>query len=116
MYKLPQMADMAMDKEEREQDAMPLSVPSRIYPWGLSLSLTEKELEKLDVDYEDWSVGDMFHLFAFAKITSISRNETDQGECCRVEMQIEQLAGASEDAENEDYEVRKPMRARSPYK
>ena len=75
-----------------------------IYPYGLSICLTQNELEKLEVDYSDWQVGDLFHLMAMAKITSISEHETEGGKNCRVEMQIVALSGENEDLEGEESE------------
>ena len=104
---MPPMIDMARSPEEAK-DAMPMAAAigdTPKYPWGLSISLTQDELEKLDVDHSDWEVGNVFHLHAFAKVTSISENETENGKCCRVELQITHLAGIeSEDEENEEYE------------
>lgn len=102
MRKLPNMVDMAREPIESKDLETPC-VP--VYPYGLAITLSTPELEKLGVDYEDWQVGEHFHLFAMAKITSISKNETTEGENCRVEMQIVSLEGESEDEENEEDEI-----------
>lgn len=100
--------DMALDDEDRKEmgftttpgiassDNMPK------YPWGLSIRLTQHEIEKLGIDKDDWEVGDVFHLHALAKVTSISEHETEGSKNCCVELQITHLAGESEDAENEE--------------
>lgn len=100
------MTDMSMSAEEAEEkmEKMMPSQDAPKYPYGLAISLTHDELEKMNVDYEDWAVGDTFHLHAMAKITSISRNESQDGENCRVEMQITSLDAESEDDENEQYD------------
>jgi hypothetical protein len=100
MRKLPSMVDMARSPKEMAEGAVP---QAPVYPYGLGICLCTEELEKLGVDYEDWQVGEHFHLFAMAKITSISKNETAEGENCRVELQIVSLEGESEeDIEGEE--------------
>ena len=66
------------------------------YPWGLRISLTEKELEKLELDAKDAEIGDLIDLRAFAVVTCISQDERDGKKCCRVELQIQKLAIESE--------------------
>lgn len=106
MEKLSHMVSMECEPPEPIEAASEgLSAPAMpIYPYGLAISLTQDELEKLDVDYSEWGVGDLFHLHAMAKITSISESESTDGKRCRVEMQIIALAGEDEDSENQAYE------------
>ncbi len=107
MDKIKPMTDMALSPREQAERMNGMMSPSSDlpkYPYGLCISLSHNELEKLGVDYEDWDVGDLFHLHAMARITSISRTETEGDACCRVEMQIVALAGENEDEENEDYD------------
>jgi hypothetical protein len=106
---VPKMVDMARSpKEVEETAAMPMFLQNK-YPYGLCISLCQDELEKLDVDHGDWEVGDMFHLHAFAKVTSISQSDTeDGGKNCRVELQITALGAESEDEENEEAEEKRP--------
>lgn len=99
MRKLPAMINMARTPSEIKDASMPCAP---IYPYGLSICFETEDLERLGVDYEDWKVDDTFHLFCLAKIKSISMNATTDGEKCRVEMCIEDIAGESEDEENED--------------
>lgn len=100
------MIDMAKSPDELAKEHTPLTMgEENKYPYGLKICLSQDELEKLDVDHSNWEVGATFHLHAFAKVTSISENETADGKKCRVEMQITHLAPAeSEDAENEEAE------------
>lgn len=102
MRKLPAMTDMSISPKERQEkmSAMMEGHEGANYPHGLAICLTETELEKLDVDHEDWKVGDSFHLHCMATIKSISKGEDN----CRVEMQIEKMTGESEDQENESEE------------
>jgi hypothetical protein len=67
-------------------------------PPGLCICLTEVELEKLNLD-DDCEVGDMIHISGMARVTSISKNETDAGCNCRVELSITDLAVEDEDLE-----------------
>lgn len=101
------LTDMAKSPDKAMETATPVSVGEQDkYPWGLRISLTHDELEKLGVDKADWEVGDTFHLQAFAKITSISENQKESGEtdCC-VSLQITHLAGPeNEEEEGEDSE------------
>ena len=99
------LTDMARDvKPEISESGLAAPMPNK-YPYGLQISLTEEELEKLDVDHSDWKVGETFHLHAFAKVTSISENQREGGEkCCCVGLQITHLAGESENSEDKEYD------------
>lgn len=113
---LPKLKDMASTHEEREKK-MPLMAAEigdqPIYPYGLSLCLDDSTLEKLDLD-GDCEVGDYIHLFALAKVTSVSKNDTGDGERCRIELQITHMGIENEDEEDE--EEKPKMRPRSRYK
>jgi hypothetical protein len=97
------MVDMSMDNEEKQEWAESAPVPSK-YPYGLSISLTEKELDKLGIEASDIEVGDMLHLHALAKVTSVSCHDNEHGSTCRVELQICYLSGEDEEEENEEAE------------
>lgn len=96
------MTDMEMDDESQLDAPMPIAMPDRArYPYGLRISLTEKEFEKLGLDPRDAVVGGICHGHFLARVTSVSANETEGGDsCCRVELQIEDLAIESEDEED----------------
>lgn len=94
--------DMAKTPEEIEDEVSPLSSEINKYPYGLRIRLTKPELDKLDVDYTDWKVGDVFHLHTLAKVVSISENETEGDHNCCVELQITHLSAESEEEENEE--------------
>ena len=97
------MVDMSMDDDEKAEAVSPsLGIPK--YPYGLSISLCEKELEKLGLEDGDLEVGDMLHLHCLAKVTSVSSNEYESGSHCRVELQICYMSGEDEDEENEEEE------------
>lgn len=103
------MKDMELEDEEVLDCPAPADCERAKYPYGLRISLTEKELEKLDIDPDEAFVGGICHLHALAKITSVSKNETqdadgDPHENCRIELQICAMAVESEDEENDEYE------------
>lgn len=101
------MVDMARSPEEiSEAVNMPSALSSSPYPYGLCICLTHKELEKLKIDHSNWAIGDIYHLHALAKVTSISTNDSEDGENCRIELQIIALGAESEDDENEEAEGR----------
>lgn len=99
------MVDMARSKEEMRETAIPSSINESIYPYGLCISLNNDDLEKLDLD-SDCQVGDLIHMTSMAKVTSVSRNETSEGENCRIELQIIAMGVT----ENESTEFNKPAR------
>lgn len=105
------MVDMAKSPEEvKEQTAqsvpaMGIAPSAPVYPWGLCLRLEDDALEKLGLDGEMPTVGDMIHLCAMAKVTSVSANEMEDGNggkktrCC-IELQITHLGVEDEDQES----------------
>lgn len=97
------MVDMELDDESKMDLASPTIQDRPDYPWGLRISLTHTELEKLGLDIpEVEQVGGMVHGHFMARVTSISSNSGESGQCCRVELQIVALSVESEDLENED--------------
>lgn len=99
---------MELDDEDAADLAVPCDgMPNKKllpqYPYGLRITLTEKEMEKLGLDPSCAVVDGMVHLFAMARITSVSCDKRMDGEeRHRCELQIEQLAVESEDEENEE--------------
>lgn len=90
--------DMEKTPAEVQDDIKSMvSAPSTsVYPYGLCISLTEEELEKLDLD-DDCEVGDMISFSAMARVTSRSENEREDAggkktSCCRIELQITAMA------------------------
>ncbi len=96
--------DMAITpKEMKAELAEPMPVMAESdrprYPYGLCLCLGQHELEKLGISSMP-DAGDMIHLMAMAKVTSVSERDTeDGGKDCRVELQITHLALEDEDRE-----------------
>ena len=114
MKHIPPMVDMAREPED-DDDPVAVTVPMKrshqpTYPYGLCITLETPELEKLDLDMADVDVGDTIHLFAFAKVTSKSSREMEGGEpCCRIELQITNIASENEDEENEEEYKKEPV-------
>jgi hypothetical protein len=93
------MIDMARSPQEIQESMVPSYEPP-LYPYGLCISLTHEDLEKLNLS-DDCEVGDMIHLMAMAEVTSVSKNKSvNGGDSCRIELQITHLA--LEDEELED--------------
>lgn len=97
-----QMVSMRRTTEEKEEAMQPSFDPADMpdIPYGLCICLTEAELEKLGLE-PDCEVGDMVHLFAMAKVTSVSVNDAGSGAKCRIELAITDLAVEDEDDEEE---------------
>lgn len=98
------LVDMEMDDESILDAPCPMPMPKPRgpqYPWGLRITLTDKELQKLGME-ADCSIGDYLDMRAFACVTSISKDTDSDGNAyCRVELQIEKLAVEDEMAEDE---------------
>jgi hypothetical protein len=93
------MKSMEMgDEEKLDFDAR--IAPQPDFPYGLRISLTEKEFEKLDLDHTVAEVGGMVHGHFMGRITHASHDKHESGVSCRVEIQIEDLEIESEDEEN----------------
>ncbi len=96
------LVDMELSDEDKIDASMPIAMPSKPdYPYGLRISLTHKELEKLGLD-ADCDVGDMLDMRCFATVMSVSKSEDDGGSRCSVELQIEKMAIEDEMDESED--------------
>lgn len=102
--KMVDMAVPAKSLEEKYKGPMPSDTGTPLYPYGLCLSLDEDVLAKLDLD-QNCEVGDLIHLFAMAKVTSVSMRDTQEGKSCRIELQITHLGLEDEDEENTDDEA-----------
>ena len=101
MARFHKMVDMRRSREEKKEEVEPMPIDDMPdVPYGLCISLTENELEKLDLE-EECDVGDMIHLFCMARVTSVSKNATSDGCRCRVELSITDMAVENEDDEDE---------------
>src|SRR5258708_39150071 len=97
------MKSMELDDEQKLDAVMPIAMPTKPqYPYGLRICLTHEELEKLGLDIPGReAVGGMVHGHFMGRVTEISAREGEDESTGRVEIQIEDLAIESEDAENE---------------
>ena len=99
------LTDMELDDED-QLDMPPVTASGKPirpeYPYGLRISLCEKELTKLGLQACDAEIGDMIDMRAFAVVTSISMNQDGGGDSCRVELQIQKIAVENEMTESED--------------
>ena len=91
-------ADRAKERAKYDAPASPFELPD--VPYGLCITLTDRELEKLDLD-DDCDVGDLVHLFAMGKVTSVSKNDGPMGCSCRVEISLIALRVEDESTEEE---------------
>lgn len=103
------LVDMELSDEDKIDACMPIPCDTPDYPWGLKICLTEKELEKLGLPVPEH--GDYLDLRGMARVTSVSSDERESGNSCRVELQIEKIA-----VENEDTEDAPSPRRRLPYR
>lgn len=106
MAKLHPMVSLELDDEDQLDMVMPIPMPERLrFPPGARFCLTTPELDKLEVDGKEAFVGGLVHFHAMARVTSVSMNDTEGGENCRIEFQIEDMAIPEfEDAENTEFE------------
>jgi len=102
---------IASDPEEirQKQDDMLKGPMERApqYPFGLSISLCDADLEKLGLDGPLPAVGDLLEFFATAKVTSAQMTESLDSsgvpqKCCRVELQIVGMLPHSEEPPETD--------------
>lgn len=87
------LVSMKLDKSARDQMTEPSSLASDgpLYPWGLSVTLDEEALDKLQLDLP--KVGTTVVLVARADVTSVSSNEGQDRKPRRsVSLQITDLA------------------------
>lgn len=105
---LGKLVSMELDDEEKIDFYTTIECPRPDYPYGLRLTLSEKELKKLGMSVP--GVGEYIDLRAFACVKSVSCDESSSGETCRVELQIEKIATENEDQEIPD-EREKPRRS-----
>jgi hypothetical protein len=85
--------DLSRSDEERHEDLSPKEVDGMgpDYPWGLCIRLTERELEKLDLD-DDVDCGDMIDMRCFGEVTAVHKS----GDACCIEIQIQRMSVENE--------------------
>lgn len=95
------LVDMARSAEQQNDAVSPAPINAPLYDYGLHLCFNHETLEKLNLD-DDVEVGDMLDLRAMAKVTSVSKNDTGDGEKCRVEMVLTHIGVENESTEYDD--------------
>lgn len=95
--------DMSRTPTEIKEESSPMANISK-YPWGLSISLGQDELEKLGLDASDFEIDGSYPASIMMKCKSISSNEDVTGERNCVEFQITHIAGDLEEEANEPEE------------
>lgn len=106
MAKMHPMVSLELDDEDQLDAVMPMPMADRPrWPFGTRMSLTDKEMGKMKLDPSEAFVGGLIHLHAMARITSVSQNDTPDGQCFRMEIQCESMCIESEDEENEEEEA-----------
>lgn len=97
------LTDMAKSEEEVAKDSSPLMMPENKYPYGLRISLSQDDLEKLGIDHEDFEIGDVFPLDILAKVVGKNANEAEGGEAnCCVSLQITHIGAEEEETAEEE--------------
>lgn len=74
--KLVSMKIQKADRDAKTDTVPSLATDGPAYPWGLSLTLDNDALDKLDLDEDDFKVGATMMLVAKVEVTAISSNET----------------------------------------
>lgn len=97
------LKDMKNKREEENEDHLRMSPIDGEYPYGLCISLSEKDLEKLDLD-DEVEAGDFLHGAFMAKVTSITHSSSENNKGCRIELQIVAMGIEDESTEYEDEE------------
>jgi hypothetical protein len=96
------LVSLEYDDEDKHDNGIEIAGKSTKpdYPWGLRISLTKKELDKLGLS-DNPDIGDLIDMRAFAVVTSVSKHDGEQGSECRVELQIQRMAVENEMDEDE---------------
>lgn len=87
------MTDMSVTPEQVPSDnlAAPITMDEQAhYPYGLCISLTEKEMDKLGL-MPDCEVGHVIEFHAMARVMAISASASEHSSTCRIELQIENM-------------------------
>lgn len=117
MAKLVDLSYTPKELEEEKTEQKLGSPPQPMYPYGTAICLCNDELEKLGLDKQELDTGDMLHLVALAKITSVTKNDTTEGQKTRVELQITQMGVSGMDEEEGEENDEQPRRKiKNPFK
>jgi len=93
------MVDLLEIPDEEEQPILAAAYkPEPHYPCGLCLYLDEETMEKLGLT-EMPEVGEMIHIMAMAKVTSVGTSATESKDSKNISLQITHMALEDEDKE-----------------
>lgn len=96
------LVDVAYTPEEKAEKFGAMSAEAAPdYPFGLSITLDECTLEKLDLD-DNPEVGDMIDFRAFGRVTGVRKDARDGENHTCVEIQLTNIAVEDEDDEEPD--------------
>lgn len=100
------MVDLKRDNTGKSFSAYPtpsLATSGPDYSYGLCLHLDKQELDKLGLDPTDIRPGEVIHLHAMAKVTSVheSAGNDESDSKCTMEMQITHMVVEQESKEEE---------------
>lgn len=117
---MPVFKSMELLDEEMADMVTPFDIPMAHrpqFPYGLRISLSHVELDKLGVTTEGLEKGDVLELTVLARVTDdpMTTIRGDDVEC-RLELQIEQIANdvENETVEHEQEEEKTSSMKRSP--
>ena len=89
------LVDLKMSKKDMAEEASP-TANQNPYPYGACIHLDTDELDKLGVK-ELPDVGDEYHIRAIGRVTSVSSNDSGNGEQSGLSIQITMLELVHED-------------------
>jgi len=81
-----------MKESKLVDEAVPASDSDDHYPYGLRLDLSDKSLEKLNIDVTKLKVGEEVRLIARAEVIAVRSNKSEYGDNENVELQVTHLA------------------------
>lgn len=99
------LVDLKMSKQDMADEASPTAPENRNpYPYGVCLTLDTDELAKLGIK-ELPSVGDECHVEAVGEVTSVSEQDSGNGEQRSVRIQLQMMEVVNEGQEPEGESV-----------
>jgi hypothetical protein len=120
------MVDLALTPDTVKQEIAERSAACTVtpspslpkYPYGCCLSLEDDTLEKLGLDGDLPSVGEMIQFTAIAKVTCASENEREKSDgttdkCRRIELQITHMNVLGTDPQQQAAEAADKRRKRA---
>lgn len=87
------------DEEDKYSECSPVGEDD--YSYGLQFSLTDKELEKMDMELSSFTVGDELVMYGTVKVVSASQNESENDKRSSVGLLVNTL-GLDSTADDEN--------------